>query len=76
MIEAYVMITTSAGTSRGLLPKIREIEGVRRANVVAGEYDVIADVEAGSQQELLTLVTEEIQSLDGVGRTRSCVVLE
>ena len=76
MIEAYVMVMTSAGTSRGLLPKIREIEGVRRANVVAGEYDIIADVEAESQQALLALVTEEIQSLEGVGRTRTCVVLE
>ena len=76
MIEAYVMITTSAGTSRELLPKIREIEGVRRANVVAGEYDVVADVEADSRQDLLALVTEEIQSLSGVGRTRTLVVLE
>jgi DNA-binding Lrp family transcriptional regulator len=76
VIEAYVMIMTSAGTSRELLPRIREIDGVRRANIVAGEFDVIVDVEAGDQQELLALVSEEIQSLPGVGRTRTCVVLE
>ena len=74
--EAYVMITTAAGTSRELLSRIREIDGVRRANVVAGEFDLIADVEADSRQALLSLVTEEIQSLPGVGRTRTCVVLE
>lgn len=48
MIEAYVMLTTAAGTSRELLPAIREIEGVRRANIVAGEFDLVADVEAES----------------------------
>jgi len=76
MLEAYVMLTTAAGTSRELLPKIREIEGVRRANIVAGEFDLVVDVEAESQQALLSLVSEEIQSLPGVGRTRTSVVLE
>lgn len=76
MLQAYVMLTTAAGTSRELLPKIREVEGVRRANIVAGEFDLVVDVEAESQQALLSLVSDEIQSLPGVGRTRTCVVLE
>ena len=76
MIEAYVMIMATAGSSRELLPKIREIDGVRRANVVAGEFDLVVDVEAADQQELLSLVSEEVQTLEGVGRTRTCVILE
>ena len=76
MVEAYVMILTSAGTARSLLSEIKDIEGVRRANIVAGEYDIIADVEAESSQQLLSLVTEKIQTLDGVGRTRTCIILE
>lgn len=76
MVEAYVMILTAASTARDLLPQIREIEGVRRANIVAGEYDIIADVEAEDTRRLLRLVTEEIQSLEGVGRTRTCIILE
>lgn len=76
MLEAYVLLMTTAGTARELLPKIREIDGVRRANIVAGEFDVIVDVEAAGQQELLALVSGEIQSLPGVGRTRTCVILE
>jgi len=76
MLEAYVMLTTTAGTSRGLLPKLRAVEGVKRANIVAGEYDLVVDVEAESQQDLLALVTEEIQSLEGVGQTRTSVILE
>ena len=76
MVEAYVMILTAAGTARSLLSEIKDIEGVRRANIVAGEYDIIADVEAESSQQLLSLVTEKIQTLDGVGRTRTCIILE
>ena len=70
------MLTTMAGTSRNLLPKLREVEGVTRANIVAGEYDIVVIAEAESQQDLLALVTEEVQSLEGVGRTRTSVILE
>lgn len=76
MVEAYVMVITSSGTARDLLPRIKDIEGVRRANIVAGEYDIIADVEAEDQRHLLRLVTDEIQTLEGVGRTRTCIILE
>lgn len=76
MIEAYVMITTGSGTAPDLLSTIREIEGVKRANIVAGEFDIIADIEAASSQDLLALVTSDIQSLDGVGRTRTCIILD
>lgn len=76
MVEAYVMIMTSAGTTRSLLPEIREVEGVRRANIVAGEFDIVADVEADTTQHLLSLITDEIQSLEGVGRTRTAIILE
>lgn len=76
MIEAYVHVMTSAGTAPTLLEDIRSVDGVERANVVAGEFDIIALVEAESQQALLALVTEEIQPLEGVGRTRTSIVLE
>lgn len=76
MVEAYVMIVAASGTTRDLLPQIKEIDGIRRSNIVAGEYDIIADVEAEDTQNLLRLVTEEIQTLEGIGRTRTCIVLE
>lgn len=76
MVEAYIMVMTGSGQSRPLLQAIRGIDGVRRANIVAGEFDIIVDAEANTEQDLLTLVTEEIQSLDGVGRTRTCIILE
>jgi DNA-binding Lrp family transcriptional regulator len=76
MVEAYLLITTPAGTSRSVLPKLRDLEAVERANVIAGEFDIVAIVEADSTQELLALVTDEIQSVENVSRTRTCVVVE
>lgn len=76
MVEAYVMVMTAAGTARDLLSSIRAIDGVVKANIVAGEFDIIADIEAESSEELLSLVTDQIQSMEGIGRTRTCIVLE
>ena len=76
MVQAYVMIMTAAGTSPSILQQIREIDGVTRANIVAGEFDIIATIEAEDNQHLLTLVTEELQTLDGVGRTTSSIILQ
>ncbi|MCU4926126.1 Lrp/AsnC ligand binding domain-containing protein [Halobacteria archaeon AArc-dxtr1] len=76
MVEAYLLMMTAAGTSQSVLANLREIEGVERANIVAGEFDIIATVEAGSTQDLLTVVTEEIHSLEGAGPTRTSMVLQ
>lgn len=76
MVEAYVMVGCAAGTARDIGEAIGDIEGVRRASVVAGEFDVVADVEADTREQLLSLVTDRIQSLEGVGHTRTSIVLE
>ncbi len=75
MVSAYVTVTTGAGTSGAIVAAVRDLPEVERADIVAGQFDVIAVVETGSERELLRLVTEEIQSLDGVGRTNTCIVL-
>lgn len=76
MVTAYVTIVTSAGTSPDVLEELRALDAVQTANIVAGEYDIIAQVAAETERDLLALVTEDIQSIPGVGRTSSAIVLE
>jgi DNA-binding Lrp family transcriptional regulator len=76
MIEAYLLITTPAETSRAVVEQLRALDVVQRANVIAGEFDIAAIVTADSAQELLAFVTDEIQGIENVSRTRTCVVVE
>jgi DNA-binding Lrp family transcriptional regulator len=76
MIEAYLLITTPAGTSRAVVEQLRDLDAVQRANVIAGEFDIATIVMADSAQELLAFVTDEIQGIENVSRTRTCVVVE
>lgn len=76
MVRAYVTILTSSGAAREALEAIRDTEEVSQADIVAGEFDIVAEVEAESERDLLSLITDEIQTIEGVGRTSTCIVLE
>lgn len=75
MVEAYVTIQTGAGTSQRVVEQLRTLDNVRKAHIVAGDVDVIAEVEADTEQSLLQLLSEEIHQIEGVGHTRTCIVL-
>lgn len=76
MVRAFVFVDCAAGTDRPVVSTVREAEGVEDAHVVAGDFDVVAEVTAPEVHDVLSLVTGEIRPLEGVGTTRTYVVLE
>lgn len=76
MVHAFVFVDCAAGTDRPVVSAIREVDGVDDAHVVAGDFDVVAEVTAPEVHDVLSLVTREIRTLEGVGTTRTYVVLE
>ncbi len=75
MLSAYVLIETEVGKVAHVAQAITKLDGVQLAEDLAGPYDVIANVQAPSLDELGRLVASQIQVLDGVSRTVTCVVL-
>jgi uncharacterized protein with GYD domain len=68
-MKAYVLMTTGIGAS----PKIQEElrgwgteGGIQQVDAVAGNYDVVAVVEAAGPKEIGDIVMGRIQRLDGV----------
>jgi DNA-binding Lrp family transcriptional regulator len=61
MLSAYVLIQTEVGKAGQVAQEIGGIDGVQRAEVVAGPYDVIARVQAPGMDELGRLVVARIQ---------------
>jgi DNA-binding Lrp family transcriptional regulator len=66
MLSAYVLIQTEVGKAGQVAQAIGGIDGVQRAEDVAGPYDVIARVQAPGMDELGRLVVARIQAVDGV----------
>ena len=75
MPKAYVTIVTSAKMSPDVVAELDTIEEVTEAHIVAGDFDVIAELEATETSDLLPIVTKRIQGIDGVGHTRTYIVL-
>lgn len=73
MVKAYVLIVTEPGATRRLVESIRALELVREVHEVMGPYDIVAEIEAESLQQIPGILQEQIRSLPGIHSTTSLV---
>ncbi len=71
--KAFVLIETVVGKTKGVVGKIRQLDGVKSVDAVTGPYDVIAIVESGSLNDIGDLVTGKIHPIGGISRTVTCL---
>jgi DNA-binding Lrp family transcriptional regulator len=71
--RAYILIETSVGQAREVLASLRAMENVTEADIITGNYDLIALAEAEDMVALVDLVTAQVQNIYGVERTITCV---
>ncbi|UPW01121.1 Lrp/AsnC ligand binding domain-containing protein [Halorussus gelatinilyticus] len=76
MVRAYTAIITGAGASEGVTAALRDVPGVTEAHVVAGDFDVIAEIEAETVRDLQKVVTGGIHALEDVGTTRTYIQMD
>ncbi len=67
--KAYVLIETAVGKTKDVLRSLRQVKGVREADAVTGEYDIVAGVEAEDLNSIGELVTGNIHTIGGIQRT-------
>lgn len=76
MVHAFILVKTAAGRSEELIDAIRGLGSVSEAHVVAGEFDVIAEVNADEVYDVLHTASSSIQGIDGVVDTRTYIALD
>lgn len=76
MVRAFIMVKTAAGASEGTVGQIRQLDEVLEAHVVAGEFDIIAEVDAPEVYDILHTASSSIQGLDGVVDTKTYIALD
>lgn len=74
-VRAYVLIQTEVGKAAKVADEIRVIPGVTAADDVTGPYDVIAQAESDTMDDLGKMVVSRVQMLDGITRTLTCPVV-
>ena len=75
MVRAYVLITATAGKALEVVDRLRSAPGVLHADAITGEYDVIAQVEAPDVAGIGSVIVENIQKIDGVFKTVTCLAV-
>ena len=67
--KAYVLIEKAVSKTKDVLRSLRQVKGLRNADAVTGEYDIVAVVEADDLNGIGELVTGNIHTIGGIQRT-------
>jgi len=73
--RVYVLIETAVGKTKEVLTAVRQLEGVKSAELVTGPYDIIAVAETESLNDIGDLITSKIHAVTGISRTVTCLVV-
>jgi DNA-binding Lrp family transcriptional regulator len=73
-VVAFVLIQTETGRAFSVAETVRAIDGVTASDVVTGPYDVIAELQEATLDDLAKVVVSKIQTINGVTRTYLCPV--
>jgi DNA-binding Lrp family transcriptional regulator len=74
--HAIVLIEADRGSMPILGGLLADVEGVREAYSVTGEWDYVAIVQVRRHEDLADVVTGRIGQLEGVRRTQTMVAFE
>ncbi|WP_128476417.1 Lrp/AsnC family transcriptional regulator [Halorussus pelagicus] len=76
MVRAYIVIITGTGAAESVAAAVRDLPGVTESHVVAGEFDIVAEVEGETVRALQKIVTGGIHEVEGVGTTRTYIQID
>jgi DNA-binding Lrp family transcriptional regulator len=69
MITAIVIMNCELGKVHNVAETLTQLDGVAEVYSISGEFDILAICKVSEFQNLATLVTEEMASIDGVTKT-------
>ena len=69
--KAYVLIEKAVSKTKDVLRSLRQVKGLRDADAVTGEYDIVAVIEAENLNSIGELVTGNIHTIGGIQRTKT-----
>lgn len=75
MVHAFIMVKAGAGEAQTVRDQVQGFDGVTEAHVVAGRYDIIAEVDGPEVHNVLDTVSNRIGTVDGVTNTKTYISL-
>ncbi|MDQ3675586.1 MAG: Lrp/AsnC ligand binding domain-containing protein [Actinomycetota bacterium] len=76
MTHAIVLVEAERDVMPTLGSSLAEVEGVREAYSVTGEWDFVCIIHVTAHEQLAGIVTGQISPMPGVARTHTMVAFE
>ena len=73
-VVAYVLFKVSSGTEREVCQKLVEFEEVIQADIIFGEYDVVAKIVTQDLSKLEEFVSQKIRNVPNVLVTSTLII--
>ncbi len=78
-IRGYVLVETEVGRTQAVGMELRRLTSdaakVLAVDTVTGPFDVIMQLEADDLDRLGKCITDEVQQIDGIQRTTTCLAV-
>ena len=74
VVYAYVLLKVSSGTEREVCKKIITFNEVMQADIIFGEYDVIAKISAPDLDALEDFLSQKIRNVPSVILTSTMII--
>ena len=72
--EAYILINTEVGLEDKVLESLKKNEYVKEAYITMGSYDVIEVIKSSDDEDLRSIITNHLRSVEGIRQTLTLVV--
>lgn len=76
MLTAILLVRATRAGLATLGPALAGKEGVAEVYTVTGDWDFVAIIRVREQEELATIVTQELARLEGIERTHTMVAFQ
>jgi len=76
MTLAFLLITTKVGNERNVVKKLLDLEEVEEANILFGEWDVVAKVKTSNNKDMQSFIIDKIRTLEGVTQTSALIAAD
>jgi DNA-binding Lrp family transcriptional regulator len=76
MVRAFIMAKVEAGHAEAVLAEVQGFARVTEANVVAGDFDLVAEAEGEEVYDVLHSASNAIRGIAHVTDTKTYVCLE
>jgi len=71
---AYLFIELGSSDEDDVIEKLKEMDEIREAHIIFGEWDIIAKVEVNSPEDLTAFIIDKIRTMPEVKMTSTMIV--